>query len=234
MLLEVVSYAGTCLGFVFLTLAIASALYYISEIVEEHTEPTRRVLTRTIYGLIVLFVLLIIFDSFPIKLTLFAIVSHIIYYQNLKTFPFISLSSPAFLASCACVVINHYLWFKYFNDTAVPPQFRYDPNYIPKRRATFAEVSSFFGICVWFIPFALFVSLSASDYVLPTAGKADTSAFAKKHDSEGHTGVAGEPRLRGKAVGLARVVINSIRGYIAMCLNIFGFKTETNHHRLAV
>lgn len=230
MLLQFLSYAGTVLGFSFLTLAIASALYYISEIVEEHSEPTKRFLTKAIYALIGLLILLIIFDSLPLKLSLFSIASHVIYYQNLRTFPFISLTSLSFLASCVCVVINHYLWFKYFNDTVVPPQFRYDPNYIPKRRATFSEVSSFFGICVWFIPFALFVSLSAGDYILPTS--TNDQAFAKKTDST--SGDKDTPRLRKKAVGLARVVINSIRTNIHSMVRIFGFELDPGHGRLAV
>lgn len=35
---------------------------------------------------------------------------------------------------------------------------------------SFTEIASFFGLCVWLVPFALFVSLSASDNVLPTIG----------------------------------------------------------------
>lgn len=31
-------------------------------------------------------------------------------------------------------------------------------------------IASYFGLCVWLVPFALFVSLSAGDNVLPTMG----------------------------------------------------------------
>uniref|UniRef100_A0A8C5YQZ3 Protein TEX261 n=1 Tax=Marmota marmota marmota TaxID=9994 RepID=A0A8C5YQZ3_MARMA len=182
------------LWFLFLTLSIASGLYYISELVEEHTEPTRRFLTRAIYGIILILILLLLLDGFPFKLTLFSIACYIVYYQNLKSFPFISLTSPTFLLSCVCVVLNHYFWFKYFNDTEVPPHF--------------AEVASFFGICVWFIPFALFVSLSAGDYVLPTTSE---QHMAKKNDD---ITTNNQPKFRKRAVGLARVVINSVRKYI--------------------
>ncbi|GAV48926.1 hypothetical protein ZYGR_0N03310 [Zygosaccharomyces rouxii] len=202
MLLQVLSVVGTVLGFVFLTLSIASGLYYISEIVEEHTQATKRFLTRAIYAIIVLHLLLVLLDGFPIKKSLFAIASYFIYLQNLKTFPFISLTDPIFLLSAACVLLNHYFWFQFFNESShIPPQFRFDPNYIPPRRASFAEVASFFGICVWFVPFALFVSLSAGDYVLPT-----TKQDHRKDDSETN----GQPRFRRRAVGLVRVVINNI------------------------
>ncbi|OZJ06044.1 hypothetical protein BZG36_01146 [Bifiguratus adelaidae] len=72
---------------------------------------------------------------------------------NLKTFPFISLTSPPFLASCVLVLLNHYLWFTYFSS-------HYEP---------FMDIASFFGIMVWLVPFAYFISLSANDAVLPTS-----------------------------------------------------------------
>lgn len=203
MLLQALSVVGTILGFVFLTLSIASGLYYISEIVEEHTQATKRFLTRAIYTIVAIHLLLVLLDGFPIKKSIFAIASYFIYLQNLKTFPFISLSDPIFLLSAVCVLLNHYFWFQFFNESSqIPPQFRFDPNYIPPRRATFAEVASFFGICVWFVPFALFVSLSAGDYVLPT-----TQPDHKKDDST----AANQPRFKRRAVGLVRVVINNIR-----------------------
>lgn len=222
MILQLVSYLGSVLGFIFLTLSVASGLYYISEIVEEYTEPTKRFLSKAIYGVISILVLLLIFDKFPVKLTIFAIVSHVIYLQNLKKFPYISLSSPIFILSCFSVVVNHYLWFQYFNKVEIPPQFRYSQNYIPERRASFAEVASFFGICIWFIPFALFVSLSAGDYLLPT------TADVKKNDDVNVDGNNG-PRLHKKTMGLARMVINKVRDSITMCLKLFGFKVKDRY-----
>ena len=44
MFLQLLSYIGAIVGFVLLVLSIASGLYYISELVEEHTEPTKRLL----------------------------------------------------------------------------------------------------------------------------------------------------------------------------------------------
>ncbi|CCF56462.1 hypothetical protein KAFR_0B01630 [Kazachstania africana CBS 2517] len=228
MFLQVVSYIGTVVGFLFLTLSIASGLYYVSEIVEEHSEPTRRFLSRAIYTIMVILVLLLLFDKFPFKLTLFSIISHVIYYQNLKKFPFISLTSPTFILSCLCVILNHYFWFKYFNHVEIPPQFKYNPNYVPPRRATFSEVASFFALCIWFIPFALFVSLSAGDYVLPTTTEINKKQDVTDLDSEA------PKRLRKKTVGLARVVINNIRKQIRLVLRTLGFDIEPEYEPLAI
>lgn len=217
MIFQLVSYVGTVLGFLFFTLSLASGLYYISEVVEEYGEPTKRFLNKAIYTIIVILLLLLLLDGFPWKLILLAIVSQLVYKQNLKTFPYISLTSSSFITSCILVVANHYLWFKHFNEVNIPPQFKYDPNYIPPRRATFSEVASFFGICIWFIPFALFVSLSSGEYVLPT------TEDVKKNDDISF----GSNR---KNVGLVRLAINKVRYFINSSLHMLGFKVKTHQY----
>ncbi|RIA96537.1 transmembrane adaptor Erv26-domain-containing protein [Glomus cerebriforme] len=77
---------------------------------------------------------------------------HGVYTLNLETFPFIQLTSLPFIASCALVLADHFLWFQYFTS----------------RYFVFADITAFFGICVWLIPFAYFISLSANDNSLPS------------------------------------------------------------------
>lgn len=73
------------------------------------------------------------------------------------------------MLSCVLVVSNHFLWFGYFSEhVPAPPGYGGGSlGYHPE----FSEIASFFGVCVWLVPFALFVSLSASDNVLPTVGE---------------------------------------------------------------
>lgn len=160
MFLQVLSVLGSIVGFLFLVLSIASGLYYISELVEEHTEPTKRLLRRLIYGVTITLALLMIFDGFPKKLTFFSIFTYWVYLQNLEKFPYVQLTSPIFLASCVLVVANHFLWYDHFHNPYIPSiEERLLPSYTPPRIPSFVEVCSFFGLCVWFVPFALFVSL---------------------------------------------------------------------------
>ena len=65
MFIQLLSYVGIVVGFVFLVLSIASALYYVSELVEEHSEPTKRILKRLILGIMAILLLLWIGDGFP-------------------------------------------------------------------------------------------------------------------------------------------------------------------------
>ena len=204
-ILPFVGYAGLLLGFGFLTLAIgmrlpsllpaarlltslaASGLYYLSELVEEHTVPAKKFLTRLIYAVIASQILLLV-DRLPLLPCLLSVVSHAIYLQNLRYFPIVRLSDPIFITSCSAlfshfsstsgtpltphivlVLLNHWLWFRHFSAPPPPPSHPiYSPH--PPPLPSFTEVASFFFLQVWLVPFALFVSLSASDNVLPSMG----------------------------------------------------------------
>jgi hypothetical protein len=116
-ILPLVGYLGIVLGFGFLTLAIgispcfslsynllthvkiASGLYYLSELVEEHTVIAKKLLTRLIYSIITIQVLLLL-DGFPFMTSLLSISSHIVYLGNMRRFPVVKLSEPLFLTSC--------------------------------------------------------------------------------------------------------------------------------------
>lgn len=99
-ILPLVGYLGLALGFSFLTLAIASGLYYLSELVEEHTVFAKKLLNRLIYAVIAIQIFLSLVDKFPIKLSLLSIASHVVYLQNLRRFPVVKLTEPVFLLSC--------------------------------------------------------------------------------------------------------------------------------------
>lgn len=211
MFLQILSYLGVVVGFLFLVLSIALGLYYISELVEEHTEPTKRFLKRLIYVIITLLVLLWLFDSFPFKLTLFSVISYFIYLQNLAKFPYVQLTSPIFLASCVLVIVNHFLWFDHFHNPYIPPlEERLKANYRPPRIPLFMEVCSFFGLVVWFVPFALFVSLSAHDNLLPH-----------------HIEVLDANKK--KNTGLAKLVVGRIRDYIYAVSRSLGYELDPHY-----
>ncbi len=117
-ILPVIGYVGIIFGFAFLTLAIgktvsrprrqwltanahvASGLYYLSELVEEHTVLAKKLLMRLIYGVVALLVTLAMVDGFSVRLTTLSIVSHVVYAQNLRRFPVVKLTDPVFMLSC--------------------------------------------------------------------------------------------------------------------------------------
>jgi hypothetical protein len=224
-------YLGLALGFFFLTLAIASGLYYLSEIVEEHTVIAKKVLQRMIYAVIASQVLLAIVDKFPWTLSLLSIGSHLVYMQNLRRFPIVKLTDPIFLASCALVLLNHWLWFRHFS---APPgrsanrNARYN-HYDQAPVPSFTEIASFFGLNVWLVPFALFVSLSAGEYVLPSMGSEYATGLGSSFVSPGREPVGmngGMGRTRHKRSntqsGMAKVAVSGVREWISESGELLG------------
>lgn len=120
-ILPLVGYLGSIVGFCFMTLAIgtspesmllgtlrnadhcllpASGLYYLSELVEEHTVFAKRFLSKLIYSIMGLQLVLCLVDRFPFLPTALGIFSHFVYLGNMRRFPFVKLADPLFLASC--------------------------------------------------------------------------------------------------------------------------------------
>ncbi|KAF8477564.1 transmembrane adaptor Erv26 [Kalaharituber pfeilii] len=239
-ILPFVGYLGIILGFCFLTLAIASGLYYLSELVEEHTVLSKKVLTRLIQSIIVVHILLVVFDGFPILLTLFSAASHGVYMLNLRKFPVVKLSDGVFIASCLAVIANHLLWFRHFS---IPPEHLIhqkmsmdgmrsgrdsplhdysssDPYYlsqIPK----FREISAFFGICVWLIPFSLFVSLTAGENVLPSTTEIHGQSVGDKPHGKNKRG----------GPGMAKMVVDSVKDWFANVGETFGWTGDVTSRR---
>ncbi len=88
-------------------LSTASGLYYLSELVEEHTVIAKRLLTRLIYFIIGLQSVLWLVDGLPLLLTLLGVISHVVYLGNMQRFPFVRLTDPLFLASCGTSTIHN-------------------------------------------------------------------------------------------------------------------------------
>ena len=121
------------------------------------------------------------------------------------------------------VLINHYLWFRHFSSPPSRPRasgryqssrYRYDDPYL-EEYASFTEVASFFGICVWLVPFSLFVSLSASENVLPSMGSeyatGDGSSFTRAGKEPSMNGGLGQPKGR---QGMAKAAVDSVRSWM--------------------
>lgn len=208
-----------------LTFCAASGLYYLSELVEEHTVLARRTLSRLIYSVIIIQILLTLFDRFPFSLSLLSVLSHLVYASNLRRFPIVKLTDPLFILSCVLVGLNHWLWFRHFSKPLPPPPaasawrqpYQHSVDDVP----TFTEVASYFGLCVWLVPFALFVSLSAGENVLPSMGS--------EYATGDHISTAGIARdalsANGKVKnrGMAKALVDNTRDWVKENGEIMGF-----------
>jgi hypothetical protein len=87
---------------------------------------------------------------------------------------------------------------------------------------TFTEVASYFGLCVWLVPFALFVSLSAGENVLPTMGSeyATGEPFPTAGLSRDSLDVDGK-NIKNK--GLAKALVDGVRDWVSENGELMGF-----------
>ncbi|BGP29362.1 erv26 super protein [Rhodotorula toruloides] len=166
LVLHLVSYIAGLAGFCFALLSLANGLLYVAEVIEEHSAFAKTVGQRIIYAEIVLFGLLL---------------------QNFsRHWPVISVKSLTFVLSCLIVLLSHYLSFRHFSSRSLAAASHHSyPRYDPRKgryasqgahTESFLEVATYFGVCVWLVPFYLFLSLSANDNVLPSSGESSSSS----------------------------------------------------------
>lgn len=126
------------------------------------------------------------------------------------------------------VLVNHWIWYSHFTDTSSvnPRNYKHYKYAMASDVPTFTEIASFFGIQVWLVPFSLFISLSAGEFVLPSMGSeyatGEGSSFISPGKGPGSptfvsfpangTSVAGD-RARINA-GMAKAAVNGARDWL--------------------
>ncbi|XP_053213110.1 protein TEX261-like [Panonychus citri] len=136
----------------FIIMSLAAGLYYLTELVEEYTVIASKVIRVIIFITIAIYLCLIIFENLPLGLLLSGIISQLVHLCILKNFPFFTFTSVPFISGIILLFVNHYLAFTFFADGIYP----------------LSQVLGFFTLCLWIVPFAFFISLSANDNILPT------------------------------------------------------------------
>ena len=134
---------------------LAAGLYYLAELVEEYTVVTKKIITWIVTGTILIYVVFFITENFSWAMLLCGLAAQIFHAIILSSFPFIRFDSLPFIGAVILLFVNHYFAFSHFQ------QHYYQ----------FSEVMAYFTLCLWLVPFALFVSLSANDNVLPTSNE---------------------------------------------------------------
>jgi len=89
---------------------------------------------------------------------------------------------------------------------------------------------------VWLVPFALFVSLSAGENVLPTMGSEYATGEGSSYISPGQEPTPGASQRKGRArsgtnAGMAKAAVNGVKGWIGETGEVMGFwKGEKTRH----
>lgn len=92
---------------------------------------------------------------------------------------------------------------------------------------SFTEIASFFGLNVWLVPFALFVSLSAGENVLPSMGSEYATGQGSSFISPGTVPSAPMGRTRHKRSntqsGMAKQAVSGVRDWVGETGELMGF-----------
>lgn len=87
---------------------------------------------------------------------------------------------------------------------------------------TFTEVASYFGLCVWLVPFALFVSLSAGENVLPTMATVSAGGAGAEGVDSAAGGLSVGPEKRSKPIGMAKALVDAVREWTSETGELLG------------
>ncbi|KAK3096222.1 hypothetical protein FSP39_024613 [Pinctada imbricata] len=162
-------------------IAEAAGLFYLAELVEEYTVMTAKIIKYMITATTIVFIGLLLFEEFPLSMIVVGLLGNIAYFFVLQTFPYFDISSPSFILSIIFVIANHYFAFSHFSSVWYP----------------FSDVLAYFTICLWVVPFAFFVSLSANENVLPTVTEGRINSMSDEADV-----VSNYFKRKGKKYGL--------------------------------
>lgn len=148
-----VVYLGFYLVIVFLSLSVATGLYYLAELIEEFTITTKKLITLAVKAELALHALLLI-DRLPVLCLGLGVASHLCYNRLLARFPYISLTSQDALLSMVGLVASTAAW----------------GNHFWKRHYTVEYIVAFLVVTTWLVPFIYFLSMAGDQAVLPGAG----------------------------------------------------------------
>ncbi|SCZ92664.1 BZ3500_MvSof-1268-A1-R1_Chr5-2g08082 [Microbotryum saponariae] len=189
--LHLLSYVAGSGAFVGVLLSFVNGLLYLAEVIEEHAAQAKVMGQRIVWKLVIaLLATMHLVDALPLYIAALGIFCHLVYLQNFsRSWPRISLISPAFILSCVLVIANHFVSLNYFSERARSTGYhggrgantgsRWSSAHLShasNHEETFLDVATYFGVCVWLCPFFLFLSLSANNNVLPSKGDASSPA----------------------------------------------------------
>ncbi|KAL3146407.1 hypothetical protein ABBQ32_003089 [Trebouxia sp. C0010 RCD-2024] len=153
----IIVYCGGYIFLVFLSVCLATGLYYLAELVEEYTKLAKRIITYSTQGVLILHLLVLVIDRLPLKCVAAGVAAHLCYLGQLKRYPFMQLWSPVTAGSIGFLILSNVLWGMHF------------------WRDSWQSLEYIFGflfLTTWIVPFSLFLSVTANESVLPGGANA--------------------------------------------------------------
>lgn len=130
--------------------AMVLGLLWLSELSEQYSAQTRRLLRALNSSLVVIHVLIMLFDQLSLWRSVVSLAAQGIYFFAMRTFPYIRLTSPACIGAIVAAVVDTAGWYSLLLGAGSPMYY-----------------SGFIGGCCWSMPMALLLSLGLEEDYLP-------------------------------------------------------------------
>mmetsp|Transcript_16165 Transcript_16165/g.32762 ORF Transcript_16165/g.32762 Transcript_16165/m.32762 type:complete len:259 (+) Transcript_16165:75-851(+) len=148
-------YTSLYLFIIWLSLAVTIGIFYCADLAEEHPTLFGLIIKYSIWGVLVLHVILFFEGGLPYSYIVLGMLSHGCYYQLLKDYPRVQgITNPWLIGSIVMMVIDNACWLWHF-------YYHY---------FTMMEILCFGQLLLWLVPFLYMISLSVNDNVLPGLG----------------------------------------------------------------
>eukprot|EP01062_Namystynia_karyoxenos_P037925 TRINITY_DN27588_c0_g1_i1.p1 TRINITY_DN27588_c0_g1~~TRINITY_DN27588_c0_g1_i1.p1 ORF type:complete len:210 (+),score=66.97 TRINITY_DN27588_c0_g1_i1:90-719(+) len=137
--------------------ALASALYYLTELAEEYARATQRLLRWLSLLSACVQCVLLLAGAVPLQPAACGIAAQAAYLVLLQGYPFVELASVSVCAAVLLFIADNALWGLHFTSTETPV-------------VSPMEAAGFYATLVWPVPSGLFLSLCLPDQALPGCG----------------------------------------------------------------
>jgi hypothetical protein len=150
-LLWALLYVSGYIASAFLALSVASGLYFLADLAEEHSVLTKRILTYMVVVLMALHLLLWVVGDIPFLAMLVGLAAHGCYLAMMDRFPDLELLSWKSISGLILFLLSHWFWL----------------DFLRSQNFYTLHMALFFQTFVWIAPLGLLVSVTINESSLP-------------------------------------------------------------------
>lgn len=151
--LNLAAYIGVAFLVVFVSLSLASGLYFVAEFIEEKPRAALRIIKYTIKATVVLHIVVLGYRP-PLLHVALSVAAQMVYWKSLSTFPYFKAES--LVLGAVVTLVNAGSWLSYFRSSALEGHYHH-----------LLLIFGFMIAMVLLVPFWIILSLAANDMVLP-------------------------------------------------------------------
>ena len=159
---------GGYAGALMVALGVAAGIFYLCELIEEHTKRAVAVVKTAVAATVGAHALLVLTEGLPLATAAPSVAAQLAYWRLLNgNFPFVNMASEPVLTATAACAASNVMWLKSFQRGGF---YEYE---------TLDFAISLMLVVSWLVPLALLLTVSSGDAMLPHGAPAPTAGVSK-------------------------------------------------------